>query len=218
MKTKWLLTIPIIFSFMFLGLLGIGGYLLYQTGIKRDEYQWAKPPFAASTGIWIALVLVVIMLVISLGAICVIREMKKKQIALYVIIGIVVIIYSMFSYISNYQFYDTSSRIKTISLSALNQIQEKEETGLVYIGRDDCRYCNIVYPKLQILTATQKKEIKYYNTNEDRETNKMELDKVLCKYGVTRIPIVLSVENGIVTHSFLYDEINNHFQQYVLNA
>lgn len=77
MKVKWLPVLPIIFSIIFLSLLVSGGYLLYQTGIKRDEYQWEKPPFAAATGIWIAIALVLIMLVISLCVVFAIRGMKK---------------------------------------------------------------------------------------------------------------------------------------------
>ena len=215
MKVKWLPVLPIIFSIIFLSLLGSGGYLLYQTGIKRDEYQWAKPPFAAATGIWIAIALVLIMLVISLCVVFAIRGMKKTHIVLYIVMSVAVVAYSTFSYISTHRFYDisSSSRITEISLSDLNQIREQKETGLIYIGRDGCRYCDSIYPNLEIFTATQKTEIKYYNTNTDRETNKAEMDKVLNKYGVTQIPVILSVENGIVTQSLLYNELKEQFQR-----
>ena len=39
------------------------------------------------------------------------------------------------------------------------------------------------------------------------------MDKVLNKYGVTQIPVILSVENGIVTQSLLYNELKEQFQR-----
>lgn len=105
---------------------------------------------------------------------------EKTHIVLYIVMSVAVVAYSTFSYISTHQFYDisSSSRITKISFSDLNQIREQKETGLIYIGRDGCRYCDSIYPNLEIFTATQKTEIKYYNTNTDRETNKAEMDKV----------------------------------------
>lgn len=143
MKSKWLLTIPIICSLIFITLLGMGGYLLYQTGIKRDEYQWDTPPFAASTGIWVAVILVLVMLVVSLSVICIIRRFSKRQIVVYGILAASVMLYSAFSYVSNYQFYDTSSRMKTVPQTVLYQTRELQDVELVYFSHYD-RYYHVI--------------------------------------------------------------------------
>ena len=174
-----------------------------------------KTTFAAATGIWIAIALVLIMLVISLCVVFAIRGMKKNTYSFIYCneCGCSCIQYFLIYFHPPVLRYILFISYHKISLSDLNQIREQKETGLIYIGRDGCRYCDSIYPNLEIFTATQKTEIKYYNTNTDRETNKAEMDKVLNKYGVTQIPVILSVENGIVTQSLLYNELKEQFQR-----
>ena len=46
-----------------------------------------------------------------------------------------------------------------------------------------------------------------YNTIEDRDTNREELMKVLEMFNVDTVPIILEIEDGVVSNSYRVEEI-----------
>lgn len=57
----------------------------------------------------------------------------------------------------------------------------------------------------------------YYDTTDDRERRLNYLKEVLSKYGVTSVPSVVVLSDGVVTHDFQGDSILSDLKYYFDN-
>ena len=108
-----------------------------------------------------------------------------------------------------------SPSLKQIHLSELEEIQYKESTCIVYIGRTDCKDCTIAYPKIKDLSEKHNIKILYYDTAEDRYSNSDQLHNVLDTYKITQVPTILIVDKGIIIKKFDYGNVVDIFINYL---
>ena len=70
---------------------------------------------------------------------------------------------------------------------------------LVYIGRDSCPTCNLIYPTLCDISQKHGLNIRYYSTEPDRDTRPDEMTAFLDTLGIKHVPTVVGIKNGSTT-------------------
>lgn len=110
---------------------------------------------------------------------------------------------------------NTRFEIEDISLTELNNLSSGNH--IVYIGRENCIYCNFAYDYLYKRSLEQPIKISYYNTGVDREDNNEEMMKTLEKYNVSSVPAVIFIVNGKHESTIFYTDIINYFGETIHN-
>lgn len=89
---------------------------------------------------------------------------------------------------------------------------ENIKSGYIYFGRPSCPSCQIFYPILQLASQRENKQIWYFNTDYFRTKKKLpeyEILPVCNKYKISRVPVLIYVENGKIIDSFGREITNN---------
>lgn len=89
---------------------------------------------------------------------------------------------------------------------------ENIKSGYIYFGRPSCPSCQIFYPILQLASLRENKQIWYFNTDYFRTKKKLpeyEILQVCNKYKISRVPMLIYVENGKIIDSFGREITNN---------
>ncbi len=183
--------------------------LMYADGIVRDEYN------IAIDGIRLRQNLLII--VIYMGLFLALRRVLKSRCMMTIILFafIPVSFYSFTTISTNTvaikKIVDEKEYKKTgiekIHLADLKDILAKKKSATIYIGREDCPACRYIFPKLEMYVYKKQIGILTYNTIEDRDTNREELMKVLEMLNVDTVPIILEIEDGVVSNSYRVEEI-----------
>lgn len=109
----------------------------------------------------------------------------------------------------NFDNYRLTNGVKTnvsqVSWKQLSDWKAQDQTTLVFIGRDNCEYCQEFKKILDPATYKTGVNVVYYNTLPDRE--KEWFTDAMAKYGVTQVPTLLSVGYGKVKN-FQHTELD----------
>ena len=122
--------------------------------------------------------------------------------------------------IKDYTYYSKDIRLlkqnyfEQIALDKISFLMDSEKNFTVYIGRNDCEFCQEVLPIICKYACYGKQKIYYYSTSADREYNSTYLNHILNQLNVDTVPVVLYINNGIVTRSLLYEDILQNYNIY----
>lgn len=99
-----------------------------------------------------------------------------------------------------------------IDLQQLEDLQNNEETTMIYFGRPSCAHCSEIKPNLDILVNNSHSKVYYYNTEQDRDDNHDEMQPVLDAYGVAAVPaLVVWADAGETQEVYFNDDIVDYF-------
>ena len=102
----------------------------------------------------------------------------------------------------------------SVSLNEINQrilVPEQQGSVYLYIEREGCPACATTTPAIRTYLKNRGCRIFYYDTQEDRDTNREELDKVLSQLGVTIVPSLVKIKGGTVQKRYDADQIIKDF-------
>lgn len=120
----------------------------------------------------------------------------------------------------NYTYYSKEIRLlkqnyfEQIALDKVSFLLDSEKNFTVYIGRNDCEVCQEVLPIICKHACYGKQKIYYYSTSADRAYNSTYLNYTLNQLNVDTVPVVLYINNGIVTQSLFYEDILQNYNIY----
>lgn len=99
-----------------------------------------------------------------------------------------------------------------IDLQQLEDLQNNEETTMIYFGRPSCAHCSEIKPNLDILVNNSHSKVYYYNTEQDRDDNHDEMQPVLDAYGVAAVPaLVVWADAGETQEVYFNEDIVDYF-------
>lgn len=96
-------------------------------------------------------------------------------------------------------YYDDFS----IKINDIEQLTDKEFSGVVYFGRDTCPYCS-EFNKL-IKQSELFNNIKIYKFDTDTWRKNQKFNDILKIYNIEEIPVLIKIENGKISARFDYD-------------
>ncbi len=201
------------------------GHIMVRMGIAADEYgtafAWSGwPPYAQWTAFLVPLVLLVV--IHCLFAYYAGEGLGKKEkravvvcvaLSLAVVVGSCVV--SVNAHVSlnrqaeKYEAYCKPLRMEwstehfhPVSLKELSAMQEEKYTGIVYIttsGREE----NVAFhDALQELVSETHTTMKLYDACADQLARKDAVEEVLKQYGVSSLPAILVLSEGVATEQF----------------
>lgn len=89
-------------------------------------------------------------------------------------------------------YHEYVSYFENLTIDSLTKKIENNQSFTVYIGRDDCPYCQIFVPKLYEAMNSVNAEILYLDTN--KETNVKALSDFTQEYNILYVPSLLKFE------------------------
>ena len=99
-----------------------------------------------------------------------------------------------------------------IDLQQLEDLQNNDETTMIYFGRPSCAHCSEIKPNLDILVNNSHSMVYYYNTEQDRDNNQNEMQAVLDTYGVAAVPaLVVWADAGETQEIYFNEDIVDYF-------
>lgn len=138
---------------------------------------------------------------------------KKSRVAFFIVVCLfaslnISIMAKNYFYIKEYLSLEnkiTNNSLKTITLEELNALLKPtniNDITYVYIGRDTCPDCNLIYPKLCEISKKRNLDMLYYNTDLDRNTRKTEMSNTLDKISVKEVPSIIEINNDKTVEIF----------------
>lgn len=98
------------------------------------------------------------------------------------------------------------STMVEINLQQLEELQNNEETTMIYFGRPSCAHCSEIKPNLDILVNNSHSMVYYYNTEQDRDNNYNEMQALLDTYGVVTVPALVVLADESKTQEIYFDK------------
>lgn len=133
---------------------------------------------------------------------------KNPLYILLIILSIFIVIWSKNSLVQIDPFKD-------ISESGINQLLQKNERAIIYIGRDTCPDCIRYKPKLTSFLKKEKKQIRYFDVS-GSEQQISEYRTYYNKLGIKGVPAVFKIENGQVTAIYYGDKTPGKIEKEIL--
>lgn len=116
--------------------------------------------------------------------------MKKK---ILLVLTVLAIVLSLGACKSKEDVYNEQVKIfKKVEIAELNKMIEEKKSFNIYLGRENCPYCQILVPQLDKLIKDEKVEIYYLDT---LNTNK-EMDNFFKEYKLEYVPSLMRFEEG----------------------
>ena len=75
---------------------------------------------------------------------------------------------------------------------------DQKQSGIIYVGRPTCDYCNAFLPTLTEGLRSTGKQALYFNT--DDATNEAQFDRILSLLNVDIVPSVIAIKEGAVSN------------------
>ncbi|HFJ9449678.1 MULTISPECIES: thioredoxin family protein [Bacillus cereus group] len=105
-----------------------------------------------------------------------------------------------------------------VSNQELVQLLNNKENFSLYIGRPTCPQCKELEPILKDLLKESDRKIYYYNIDDARAENEVEMKRLIKSLGVTVVPTIEYIENGHVADKIVglqkEQEIKAFLQKY----
>ncbi|MDO4383051.1 MAG: thioredoxin family protein [Eubacteriales bacterium] len=104
--------------------------------------------------------------------------------------------------------YISSEYIRGITLAEVQKSIQSDEENVIYIGRDDCESCAQFEKEYEKILRKYSVEGNGYYTNMDRDNaNTKAMNQFLKNYKITKVPTLVVVRKGKITHTFNTDDI-----------
>lgn len=107
------------------------------------------------------------------------------------------------------------ARLQNVTLDELETAIHESDFQVIYIGRDNCPLCEYIMPKFTSYLDEAELDVLYYNTKQDREMNKDNMDRVLEMIPVTSVPFVLVVKNQKIAATFTGEYVTEELRDYM---
>lgn len=131
---------------------------------------------------------------------------KRKTILALAIIFIFILFF--------YQNYTVEAGINESTSSKIHKKLDKKEDFILYIGRENCPYCQLVKPNLHTFSKNNNEAIFYLNTRSKNDSND-DVASLLEEFSVDTVPTILIVDNGAIKKTYTgvdeYSEFKNEF-------
>lgn len=105
---------------------------------------------------------------------------------------------------------------KKISESGIDQLIERKERALIYIGRDSCPGCIKYKPKITTFLKKEKKQVRYFDVS-GSEKQIIAYRTYYNKLGIEGVPAVVMIEQGQVKFIYYADKTPNKIEKAILN-
>lgn len=149
---------------------------------------------------------------IILNGVTLTRKMLHKKINLFIITtSVIILITSGIMLIGNFMKYrepiSKEDSIQQISLESFISLCNGNETGIIYVKRDDCPLCeNLDKDIAALMNGNKTAKIYYYSTSYDREYNSEQMYDFLDQISVVTVPTILVLKKGKIVNRYTYEE------------
>ena len=202
------------------------GFILY--GACYNQYltrrYWLayliRPFYDYNEGILLSTIFVILLaMLLCIIAYAVKSEQKAK---VFAIIALILTLTESAILVNEYYFAykvrtyfnpeTVQSTMIEIDLQQLEDLQNNDETTMIYFGRPSCAHCSEIKPNLDILVNNSHSMVYYYNTEQDRDNNQNEMQAVLDTYGVAAVPaLVVWADAGETQEIYFNEDIVDYF-------
>lgn len=126
-------------------------------------------------------------------------EIKNKKFV-FICMGVCVITIVLLLTGAFHSIGKDEQQLRVISLEEFQSISQtgSNEEILVYVGRESCPDCTLVYPTICEISAKNKLNMLYYCTEPDRQIRSDEMNDFLDNIGVDHVPMVVVISEGTV--------------------
>lgn len=107
------------------------------------------------------------------------------------------------------------ANIREITLDELENVIVGNDKEIVYVGRDSCPLCEYILPDLITYIEAKNLKILYYNTEQDRNSNKENMDKVLDSIPIDGVPFIMVVDQKEIVAQFSGKHLVEEFSAYM---
>lgn len=189
---------------------GAGMQLMFEAGILSDEYgSRLKEAFFSAADFLLILAAPAVLAVLNICVITIKRigENERVRASVFILSGIVLAAGicsagNVFGEMREYRQENVAPNTYILleNLDEVNRLAEENETGFLYIKRDDCQQCEEMGEFLDSFSVNKKVYI--YSTSMDRDKNAEALYACLDELGVDCVPLILEYENGSIINRY----------------
>lgn len=194
------------------------GFLLY--GACADRYYTRAfglarliRPFYSDGFLLLTIFVILLAMLLGIMAYAVNKEKISRTLT---VLALILTLIESFILVNEYYFAyraktdfnpeTVQSTMIEIDLQQLEDLQDNETTTMIYFGRPSCAHCSEIKPNLDILVNNSHSTVYYYNTEQDRDTNAVEMQAVLDTYGVGTVPALVVLNGSAEKHETYFDE------------
>ena len=202
------------------------GFILY--GACYNQYltrrYWLayliRPFYDYNEGILLSTIFVILLAMLLCIIAYAVKSEKKAKV--FAIIALILTLTQSAILVNEYYFAykvrtyfnpeTVQSTMIEIDLQQLEDLQNNDETTMIYFGRPSCAHCSEIKPNLDILVNNSHSMVYYYNTEQDRDNNQNEMQAVLDTYGVAAVPaLVVWADAGETQEIYFNEDIVDYF-------
>ena len=202
------------------------GFILY--GACYNQYltrrYWLayliRPFYDYNEGILLSTIFVILLAMLLCIIAYAVKSEKKAKV--FAIIALILTLTESAILVNEYYFAykvrtyfnpeTVQSTMIEIDLQQLEDLQNNDETTMIYFGRPSCAHCSEIKPNLDILVNNSHSMVYYYNTEQDRDNNQNEMQAVLDTYGVAAVPaLVVWADAGETQEIYFNEDIVDYF-------
>ena len=202
------------------------GFILY--GACYNQYltrrYWLayliRPFYDYNEGILLSTIFVILLAMLLCIIAYAVKSEKKAKV--FAIIALILTLTESAILVNEYYFAykvrtyfnpeTVQSTMIEIDLQQLEDLQNNDETTMIYFGRPSCAHCSEIKPNLDILVNNSHSMVYYYNTEQDRDNNQNEMQAVLDTYGVVAVPaLVVWADAGETQEIYFNEDIVDYF-------
>lgn len=107
------------------------------------------------------------------------------------------------------------TNIQEITLEELENIIVGNDKEVVYVGRDSCPLCEYILPDLITYIEAKNLRILYYNTEQDRNSNKEDMRRVLDSIPIHGVPFIMVIDQKEIVAQFSGEHLVEEFSAYM---
>ena len=202
------------------------GFILY--GACYNQYltrrYWLayliRPFYDYNEGILLSTIFVILLAMLLCIIAYAVKSEKKAKV--FAIIALILTLTESAILVNEYYFAykvrtyfnpeTVQSTMIEIDLQQLEDLQNNDETTMIYFGRPSCAHCSEIKPNLDILVNNSHSMVYYYNTEQDRDNNQNEMQAVRDTYGVAAVPaLVVWADAGETQEIYFNEDIVDYF-------
>lgn len=91
---------------------------------------------------------------------------------------------------------EEDSYIKEVDSKEILNLQKEKKDFYLYIGRDNCEYCQKFLPDFSKELKKEKKQVLYLDSNVQKNEHKKEFEEVTNEFKVKGVPSLIKISNG----------------------
>lgn len=164
--------------------------------------------------ILIIILIILILVKIIFIAIYFYKDVFIKNKNIYLFLSILLTILVIFLFFN--KFLDSKYELSRISTSEIQEIltnSSEKVDFVVYIGRPTCTSCEITKPKIEKILKEKKIKAFYYNIDIEKESNEIEMDKLLKELNINFVPSIIVFKDSKPYEIITGNDIDSKFEK-----